>query len=236
MASIDPATWTPWNLANLIWLHGKALYFHHNYLSKLAGNLPSELQQIHRRTTSLSFSLLELGEVLREKRFRVLDTDQKNSREILQMVEVVTAALFGIIHGVYKLKELPEATILDSVWSYVGLPTPLDDWKTEKERLMSETNDISSSLADFNHVVTASNAKKASEICDRLERLEESVKQRTSWLAGLFGGRLARRKPKSVDRADRDDHLTLADLKERARAYVENLCKTNETYRWYKYG
>lgn len=101
---------------------------------------------------------------------------------------------------------------------------------------MSEISKISPSLADFNHIVTASTAKKASEICDRLERLEESVKQRTSWLAELFGGRSARRKPKSIDRADRDDHLTLVDLTERARAYVENLCKTNKTYRWYKYG
>lgn len=48
---------------------------------------------------------------------------------------------------------------------------------------MSETNEISSSLADFNYVVTTSTAKEASEICDRLECLEESVKQRTSWLA-----------------------------------------------------
>lgn len=130
MASIDPATWTPWNLANLIWLHGRALYFHHIYLSGAAENLPSQLQQMHTRTTSLSLALLKLGEVMREKRLRVLDTDHKSTREILQMVELVTVALRSFMETISSESYLKQQSGIQ--FSHT-LASPLH-WMTGRQR------------------------------------------------------------------------------------------------------
>jgi hypothetical protein len=220
-----------WAVANLIWVHGSALFFQYQQLSALAATLPIELQRIHRRSTSLSFSLRYLGEVLRGKRFRVLDTDHNNYQDILQMVEEVTTTLFGIIYGIRNLTKIPESGLWDTMRTYFGFSSSLDDWKMQMEHLMSETNEMSFALAHINHVVTASNAKKAVEICDRLERLEESVQQQTSVITKLF-----RSRTRGVRSINPIDHLTTAEMSTRARAYVLDLCKTNETYRWYKYG
>ena len=218
----------PWAVANLIWVHGNALYLQYQQLSALTETLPAELERIRRRSTSLSFALRYLGEVLREKRYRVLDTDHDSSQDILQLVGEVTAALFGISYGIRKLRKIPESGFWDTMRAYLGYPTPLEDWKMQMENLTSQAIEISFALTNINHVVTASNSKKASEIYDRLERLEKSVRQRTSLLEKLL--RLRDREPQSINRVD---HLTTAELSSRARAYVKDLCSTDETYRWH---
>ncbi len=216
--------------AQSIWMIGVELFHQHQRLSALAKTLPTELRVIKRRSTSLSIALFRFGEVLRDDQFRVLEPYHKSNEDVLPLVEEVQKALFEIIRGIQNHKDIPRSGVWDSIASCLGLSSAVDQWHMKNKDLISETEEISFALANINHVVTASNARKASEIHDGVGQLQMTV-QRLHSLITSFGSRLQRQplRKAPVSRS------TAADIGRRAKAHVDDLCSRNETYYWHRY-
>ncbi|KIX96507.1 uncharacterized protein Z520_07773 [Fonsecaea multimorphosa CBS 102226] len=214
-------------LADQALTHSVALYFHYDQLSKAAGTFSNEVRQLHKRSTRVSLSLCIFGELLRGDGARVLDTNNLKSKNVQEVVDEASTALFEAAHDIQRLKiahntrETQETTITkvwDGLKSYVGYTlSPAEKEQAMIAILSSKLDDAEYDLANLNHIVTATIARMVSELLDRERQPSPTKLFRAFWTR-------KQRVPPALS--------SVVNLSRReAKAWVETLCAKDETYR-----
>ncbi|KIW97866.1 uncharacterized protein Z519_01450 [Cladophialophora bantiana CBS 173.52] len=192
-----------WTVANFIWMYGTSLYLHHQRLSALAETLPNEFQRVRRRSMYLSLALQNFGEALREIEFKDLEPNHRRNQDVLEMVEKESSALFEVVRGMQELMKIPDSGVWDSIYSWIGFSSPPKEWQMKSDRLLSEIEEIGFALESINHVVTACNARKLSELSDGLEQLKirqsDTIKRFRLWFQGQRWSRIRSRHVMTAD-------------------------------------